>query len=1806
MSAPSYDLFKSVFYKSIECLIPLLKEELEKEVKSEIFQNFPRKIQHYSEILRQLEKVAKMDERSTFFFCLASLKPIFKNSEATGKIFYKEFFGTEECDKLHSYAVCLFLAIIFSDLIYTLVINYEITSKTIKKLLVDCGFLSIFGSFTFGREYILPQWSVILSVFSVSDFEFIWRTLEATVFNQYIYLFQLLRYVKLDHKNNLCVYFVDYLLDITSTADKRKKIADPEIFNSLSTCLVSIDKDCSKELKDILKKFECIALKYINNDVLGYSAVYLLSSIKPIICDDKEVEKFYVEYVRPKINKSSQGFKLAVQCLSQLIFSRSIEHRYWSPFPSNKKQKDPNQKFLEMFINDEYFKSEHFDSCDDTITDILVAIAESRVEDFNIKFIKGVTNQYHNIKKSDQERICSILSCLSCLSFESHQKYLSSVANIIYPIFEDSAKFKEIGVLTNYSSLSTNVVHDVCVNWSIDHGPKTEIAYQGAKIDSFISMLLKNIEQIPLLLTYGKKGIDDWVRILVKLSTCGDNAIENSSITIIEYFLDKSEYYKQICNCLVSMIKYDESVPVIFVSLKLLHYAAVGQEPMDDEDFKVLCDNIEFSSFLGLASSIPSIRIISYKLLIEVNRLLRNLGLYHHIDIIKSTIESDVKTIILSSVFSKRPGVKEFREKDLYIHDALASEYQKLWFYFLAEISRIAVRERLSTKNINEIISVFKSKNRNGCNVTNHFTTGFLVILSSISYCSEYTIVGIDNKSLGKKFKESIMEILTGDTFSKDEEFNGSLLQSLVFLDGTVVPKVLSRLNELTKFTPTQKIKLTSDLIRRLKGFDYKLNKSGNEFEENPKEQSLSDLCFVNLVDILNPAKELIYKEVEGLKKDKSPDNKCHIGKFIEKIKEDVLFSYLTILGSFTTFEPVSLGKKVQAENFVILCDLLYILEDQFYHDNEFDKSLTLKIKFYISNSIQVLIKFGGSFGKPIEWFPEHIFSTLLWPEEHRYHVFKRLLSNNFSTFIKKYIDESFKRDSKLSDPFFDSIYNYLCKSKIDYIFDNKCFEQLLLLVIYKEKTGFANASLFLKFICNDISDSEPEIKDVIRIYSREIESFVYYAINCVLDGDIACSIKVMVDILEPWIRSFRLLPNSDTCVPTIRNINNKMTPGGFLELLTRLTNKYMVTNRNDFEYVCKLWKVLFESKDNIEIVPYYIINCHEEELKVAILLDILEEYPSEILEIVTKRCRFSFYAFIRYEKDLDFEKEQWFVDIIKKIIKKNGMKVKEHIPVILHFSLLFHSTQTQSLLKRICKLFKVEIPRRALSHNGIKDLVKHFLSKLRGSDELILEWADEASRWAMGSNNIRIALTSLTILNVILREIKYKDPVPLFVGMANSVRFFLTDIESQISQGETSDKQIHESLNKSNQEFQQLVFRYINESFSVFDCHFENNEESTLSYLKVFFDLVISFDLYMDGMFPLYSKCRSSEKTKASAEGYLLSAIRPTFNELESDETILKTFNSINCPSDSDFKYDFDFVNLVITKHIYDFEAKVDKFLNDENNIELIHLNRALAHYSFMLLTASTDLQKRIFIVSRKIVEYWLIDRIRKNPKFKRSPSNLNILTDTFETLLADVKKERKDFISQDIDKYALVSIYNYAAGKLRSMDEAVLFIIELFKLDPLITNYQVSVLTESIRLESLRTTIKELKNLSKSPNESSSLTDCEDLNSIPCLLYKDIEPQILPFTTEYAQINYIKSKCHELKETLTVPEKPTFDNEINQNKLESINEAYEVISCNIELLDNNYLMSPCFQGHQQPTLSLAEFLSLQVSGPVKYQLDI
>ncbi|KAK8900513.1 hypothetical protein M9Y10_002840 [Tritrichomonas musculus] len=1375
-----------------------------------------------------------------------------------------------------------------------------------------------------------------------------------------------------------------------------------------------------------------------------------------------------------------------------------------------------------------------------------------------------------------------------------------------------------------------------------------------------------------------------------------------------------------ICNCLRLLKKsLDEPLDDILPANDPENEKKSKKKKVYSKD--TFFHSIEFCAFIALTSENPFVRIIGFKLLIKVNRSLLNEGLYSLIDDHRDMIQLNVRNNIFTREYLKTPKKWKLHEEMFNLETCLRSKYQVPWLYFLAEFCRLILSSNTNCTNTlwREIASLASNIESKGGlkegTISKSFHQGLIVVFATTAF-DHKKLVSTSNKILinvpdeeKEKYCSNVLKIF--EYYRLTESHN--VFYAFRHLNYTIIPDLLYIIIEKYSFN------ISDDRYIQVIRTFYSMIRTLDESEVfNVNSKPFINDIFVKVKGLIMDINADLIKttydcqnEIRNYLTKKEREKKGIQEKTSDLIKnyKVVLRSFLLIIQSLLSKETIEYFYEHFGNDMYSIMNMIFLL---------LEKSKNHKVfKFIKKLSSDILIDIMKKQPLPKEYFKDfksksdyvHFLKVISKCELYKKRVLKVILIQNLD-FLYYYILAYFRATVEFYPLYFSAIYEVIVKNQEEEEIDlnnvmytdvlnnekNKLWGYLFLLALFRMKTGGKRADSFLKRInliynlvfctpkhklkefkkdCEECCEKVPK-----KYFGQRIAEYVVRAGQKELRSDkFSRSLEVMVDILVPFIELFQFFPNYDTCIPSqSEKKGDRLKKTKFLDNLIEIT--FSKTNAvNSYDKILTLWMVFLQQKTHLNLTFSYIFNYENPNFKsgfvhnkVVLLNSLMAKYPYHIIERLSQRCGFAFYAFCLYQDNKDFEAEFWIVDVLIEAIDmmfnpKNEELLEEMshcMPIFIHYAILFHSNQTTKLLIKLCSKYNIRYSKMALSYDTLQRIVNDF-QRICMCEPLKDLWKKEAMRWVVGCNKLKYSHTSLIILNALetepqndlpsespirsvslaslsstgintsthiftklkLKERKKKknkvnnssskvsdneyennnsdnednnsntnnnknDEKVDIVNILNRDGFFDSMDDIIESDSESEDESDSDESNEDNlivhllkgtmkatahfiqydfKDNRNEVYEFIDDSFLLFNRHFEGNEDLCLDYLKAFLDTVLPVDAYFPEMNSLFESCFNSEKTSEKAKEILPNFFRPLVHVLESDSEAKISFERL--VSEMALKGQ-SVIDIELVRAALD-EDDTNNIKEDQKILLGVfpdELNRVLGHYASMIDNSSPELKKRIFDLSTIIVKKFQKSKeLRKSKKLESSSSasNSNIMhkdnnssvttTTTTTTTTTPTKsdtnhetnssaakkgikkgsqikiefessknqqgmpliKHTTQIMSSEFELTAknelnmqyVVHIFNSAVKSLPDNDEAMNFIITVNEINPLISTISFSE-APTISTQSI---VRYLRMNGKQSNDIVTLTDCKKISSASNLIDLGNKLNIIQKNSDY-----------------------------------------------------------------------------------------
>ena len=1687
-------LFHGVFSRMIESFTPHVKNafssyfsELESSPEKsriafdDVFSNFPRKITAYSNVIKMLLKIVDINPSLFLNDILLIFKELVK--EKTCQLLNSINKLYEDLTECHPDFYFSFCTVLLSDLINQIVVNYGVAGKG--SHLIKRAFS--LGTIEFAcdtvRSMVLNQWAVILSIISEENFQDIAAQFDSLASINLTSAFILIKFLRMDINLSYSNEFLDEIVDILTNALQRRTITN-EILLSVGYLVKTASMDHESQLSKIFE----IGWSLKDEKTLKDGAYYLISSLfEKLPSLNNKVNSFYKnaifaqtshpENVKRSLNLFFQRI-LGVNYDPKLIFwewgirtrTPSLSYIQWGRDQSTKH--DEFSKFMEYF-----FKKSDFSVCPFPFSRILLFFISA---DFDY-FIENVLPKFLELNPNDN-RFITFLMVFPLINSPDFINYSSNEVNsekiqafnslVIPKIFESFHNLKVDGSIDaisihdnefEYEHLmeeSDQYIFEILTQWKIQDFHEVNIVHmKSEKSMKTFSLEIQLLLSLHAIQQTGYNFSDETMLMLLKLTFSLNYQVANKALSICRKLCFDPAFIKVIVNYLHEV----PSAEALFVCISILN-DCFKQKPKFPKD---ILHDIELIGLIGLNSLNPGSRKFSYDLLSIVNNELKQNGFFSYIHPNLTRIEKIVKhKIFLHSIAENTRSQSKSTTGEIPFNTALLSHYFDIWMLFLSEIANIIVAANYDPiiVRIRNVFPKYIESNYPSMHIfyyASYFSKGDLLtnvkpLYNVQLFCPYDSHSDADTKSI-------VIRTLNDVLSSPNRE---KVFMIILHSHVTLLPIFIEILSTFP-----------SDLI----------NIATKTMAIALRNPCISSTFMIQLIP--------------------------HILKFLAMVRGYIIASKING-PRVIRWSPELEQNVIQSQDLAI--NYCAIISQMFSHNiesiSEDEWSLPTReivFRFLInwlmtsSPELESLREYAAIVISEISQFGQLFTDTLLFDgsliqlltrlEQKGANILGPLLYNHADLVIENYIEACYTQQRNDASLFFESFFIILQESKIKDV--KEFLGPLLLLGLVYYKMSHPRSEAYLcsltqlithnkaNFLCekidakandNTMEKSEKTLyikslktyKDKFfhvslnKVFQNTTESVIEAAFKVLSLKNIHITPKLVIEAVKPWISNLRLLPKQQNCVPGIPSEYVCFTPYQFLERLMETTE---IIDDGSLRSIASLWIELLKSPDHSEFIPPFLFQWRNNESKCRLLLELIKSKTPNIIQGLAIRCTFAFYYHSTSCTPKDFKNDLWFVPLIIEALKTESGEIAQHIPIIIHFALLFYNDNINcfKLLELLSQQFSIDLPDNIQSTEAypsnisqldiIIPIVSSFVDKLKPSSEEFLDmWGSEAIKWIFGCRSLKIAKISLAIYN----RIGYPIEPRVLTGICKAVAFHIIE-----SSNDTK------GLNE-----------LVAQAFIFYNNNFQENEQFAFDFASAFLDCKIFVDSCLKGAAQLFMKSLSSKVTSARAWQCIIGIVRPLIAKLEKDSVSQQIFNLLIQTSSNHELMMIVAPVKAIMPHLFTSSRPYEELMKTTQEAVLC---QALVHYSTMIETASTRLLNSIFKISTQIVEK----------------------------------------VFNENDRASLAKIYKAALNNLSNCENAIEFVTIIAKNDPGVATKTIYEFYDWDR--SLEDVCRGLGRLFTPDDALLPITDCSTIQSTYNLLNCDTIPKILPFSYQQDMID-------------------------------------------------------------------------------------
>ncbi|OHS92986.1 hypothetical protein TRFO_12181 [Tritrichomonas foetus] len=1548
---------KSVFTSYDEfCHDPGISKSQE-EIFDDIFLNFPRKLPSYSSAIQILLKIIDCNPS----LLLTDLSQIFLNHVKTKSSIFLLYFEDiyQDIQECHNGFYFNFSLIFLSDLISQVLVKYG--SMNHSNLLITCAFnlceLTIHHRNVYSM--VLGQWAVILSIISESNFQGIINQFD-THFNSpnpssAIFL---MKFLRLDLNPSCACDFLEKIVKIIQEIYNKKELNDSILISMCGLVKTALEK-CNSPLNSLFE----IAWSAKEDKNLRSSSYYLISSLSNKIPGlQTKIEDFYKKKVLgltsnpSKVERSIISFFIH---LSAINFDPKVMFWEWGirngepPLSYIRWGKDKDHKLSELNVfMENFFRHSDFSICPNLFSRVLIFFASA---EFDI-FTNTILPKFLELDSNDNRFITLLMTIpfinspdfstfsSSEITKEKLERFNSALKPKILEAFhqiqiDDNVQAISISdketVFDHFVEESDQYICDILKAWKLPNFDEVNIQHMKSEtVSSFFALDIQLLKAIPFVFHLEELYSEQTMKMMLKLSFSVNQEIAHASFSICKKLIFNSKFVSVIIEYLMK----PPSAEALFICITMLH-DCLKKRP---NFFSHILHDIELVAIIGLYSYHPATRKKSHSLLIAVNELLCQKGvfayLHERVELIQKVVKQKIFLYTISDI-PQRHGILPMNE--IPVMTALCSHYFDIWKLFLSESANVIV-----TVNYTPLLKRVKTM------LTQYIDHKSTILYSIIfsSYCSYELLSQISHPYSGTMFraltvpnKELYSEHISDhiSTHTNSNEINDH--------------------NETKKNENDFKLFITSTLKNISESsepsllFSVVLNSHVTllpifiEFLSTLPNEMISEATQTIAISIRHPSITPLFMR--------------HLMPYI--------LNYVAILQGFIISEKINgprvirwtpemesnvLASKDLARNYCII--ISQIFANSTVPINEDDWPLTTReivfrflinwsttnspelegLREYAATALADIIYVGPLFSDTL-LFDGSSIELLIRFENKGSNILSPLLFNHTEILLESYIEACYNLSRNDATLFFEAILTLFNGQRNSDI--RNLSGSLLLLGLVYDRMKYQRAEVFLEGITKIIlhKDSSVTYKNLHKTYPAITEAVIDSALQALSLKNLHVSPKDIIEAVKPWMSNLRLLPKQHNCVSGILSEFERFTPYQLLESLMEATE---AVDEESFVSFSTLWAELMKCPDHSELVPLFICQWRNSHIKAKILLQLIKSDAPNIVKILAHHCSFAYYYHVTASLSKDFENELWVIPLITEAFKNENQELFQHIPSVIHFAFLFYDCGAKDLLNVLCQQFSISLPEIMDSTEMIIKVVREFVMKLRqNSEEYVEYWGAEALKWLFGCQSLKIAKISLAIFDQILTP---KEPL-VTTGICKAVAFHV--------------------INSAN--YTKGLTELVDHALFYYNASFVGNELFAFSFASSFLDCKIFVDSCLKNAAQLFLKSLSSPETNTRAWQVIIGIVRPLLAKLEKNEINQKILDLLIKTSQNQELMMIVAPIKILMPSLFPFSMDYIELMACASEAVLC---KALVHYATMIETASTQLLNTIFQMATLIVQ--------------------------------------------------------------------------------------------------------------------------------------------------------------------------------------------------------------------------------------------
>ncbi|EAY17656.1 hypothetical protein TVAG_235380 [Trichomonas vaginalis G3] len=1441
------------------------------------------------------------------------------------------------------------------------------------------------------HSHILNEWSIILAITSIKNFQE-----SSTPFMAYVdsvnneTLFTLVSKIRLDSCKSLGTTFLEDILNALKILLRRKQLTN-NIFACVSSIITTVNFPC-----DTLQKIFDIAWNEKEEPTVRDGAFELIVTLfQHLPNKEGEANRFFQKRVYAYAGTDATTER------DLKLFWRRVMGGY------NQLSTDDDLSFIGMTGTNEtempaifmtyFFKKSNFAICPQIFRNVLIHLASI---DF-MYFLHEILQSFLILPLTDY-RFIVLLSTIEPINSEEFRKY--AVSNVDKKDIDTLNALIRGKVCQNLRILEMK--SPKCIPLQILEGMWRRVDQSDQKIGSFLEanglnkygalfskfevaneseffsldvQLLKSLRYILEQGDYLEEGVLKNI-----IDSCNSSKLQTAmaAYSVATAIVQDPELQIPFTKVLIKNIQNDftnESVVIVLKFFSIL--ISLNQKSLPND----LLHDIEFYAFIGIVSTQPSTRIIAWNILDAIDELLDHKSISYYIHQSGSTIEKCVKSRLFGTSVHKEETLLQW---------VLSSRFYDIWLLYIAEFVEIILAanytpliQRSNDNLYALLITLDESQKTYSPSLIGYLMMylGSRVNQDFYLRCPQVYRVALyephqANMVTAATTLNVITKLLDGNK-SWGDQLAFSAIQHLNIAYAGDVADILSQC------TPEKMADASSAFLSLL---------------DSPLcDENIINMILLQALNFLSAMHAVLIKLGAS-----SPRNVAWTTELEKPVIKNV-----TIAENYCTMITKIITRNIQEEDWsissreLILRGLLnWAMTKSSVLDNLRKKS---------KQALATLAKSGPIFGDSVI-FDNTVCDIFGEIEFAGNRVLSSLLFYHVQLILTQFCDACLTSNRNYADLFFDSLFVVFTAGS-DY---NPTKIGCLLLVgnVYEEMQH-PRSPEFMEAFTSSVYDGS----------GGAAETVFSEAFRILSGNSLHMPVKEIINALRRYIPEIRLLPKQSSCTVDSPEKFRIYTPYQFLSALMTATE---TINEDYITSFFLLWSDLLENPNHEDIVPLFIMQWKNSQIKKRLLLWLIRQDAPFISEKLLSRCSFAYFLHIT-SQERNFDDQLWVVELLTQSFERRFGSFS-NIVALIHFSFLFYKfPQTQPLLQALCRQYDVPIP--TSSHD--EDLIVtacSFVAKLLEDDaEAIEEWGNEALKWLFGCNELRFASLSLKIYNVLQKPLDNN----VISGIIKIMHYYVMESEN-------------DPLSLTD---------LISDSFRFFSNIFTNNELLAFNYASTFIDCPAFPDSCRAASTDIFLKSLNCQATNKAAWSILPSIVRPLLSRIETDdrsrqilEILTKTSSSqelmmIAAPLKETFG-GFLFVQPI--------EALIEKS-------DVTILCKAIEHYSLMIETASEQLAGSIFKIAALIVNKATNENVREPYArlYKIALNMLGVVPSAMSFVLA---------IAEHDPCCAIKSTFAFTDWA-RSIDDVVRALTRIMNPNPIPRSSSIPTLSDTMTLSSV-----------------------------------------------------------------------------------------------------------------------------------------